>query len=72
MPKKIKNAESKIMDTAEIIFRENGYVKSDMKEIAKHSGVAVGTLYNYWPSKKMLFCDVSKNTGSAYSKKPMK
>jgi len=47
MPKKIKNAESKIMDTAEIIFRENGYVKSDMKEIAKHSGVAVGTLYNY-------------------------
>ncbi|PLX33689.1 MAG: hypothetical protein C0604_03230 [Clostridiales bacterium] len=60
MPKKIKNAESKIMDSAEIIFRENGYVKSDMKEIAKYSGVAVGTLYNYWPSKKMLFCDFSK------------
>jgi len=59
MPKKIKNAETRIMDSAEIIFREKGYVKSDMKEIARHAGVAVGTLYNYWPSKKMLFCDIS-------------
>jgi len=59
MPKKIKNVESRIMDSAEIIFREKGYVKSEIKEIARHSGVAVGTLYNYWPSKKKLFCDVS-------------
>lgn len=60
MPKKIRNAKSRIMESAEIIFRENGYAKSDMKEIAKKSGLAVGTLYNYWPGKKALFCDVSK------------
>ncbi len=60
MPKKIKQAESKIMDSAEIVFREKGYIKADMKEIAKYAGVAVGTLYNYWPSKKLLFGDVSK------------
>ncbi len=60
MPKKIKDAESKIMDAAEIVFREKGYIKADMKEIAKYAGVAVGTLYNYWPSKKLLFGDVSK------------
>lgn len=60
MPKKIKDAESKIMDSAEIVFREMGYIKADMKQIAKYAGVAVGTLYNYWPSKKLLFGDVSK------------
>ncbi|HKL11591.1 MAG TPA: TetR/AcrR family transcriptional regulator, partial [Clostridia bacterium] len=59
MPKKIKGVESRIMDSAKIIFRENGYVKSEIKQIASHSGVAVGTIYNYWPSKKKLFFDVS-------------
>jgi len=60
MPKKIKNVESRIIKSAETVFRDKGYVDADVKEIASHAGVAVGTLYNYWPSKKMLFAHVSR------------
>lgn len=59
MPKLIKDAEARIMESAERIFAENGYEKTDMKQIARAAGVAVGTLYNYWPGKKALYDSVS-------------
>ena len=58
MSKIIENIEVIILETAGRIFSENGYDRSEMKAIAKASGIAVGTLYNYYPNKKTLYKDV--------------
>ncbi len=58
MPKIIKNVEQKILDSANELFQSNGYDEVDMKEISKNAGIAVGTLYNYYPNKKQLFLRV--------------
>lgn len=58
MPRIIENIELTILEAAARTFSENGYNKSEMKVIAKTGGIAVGTLYNYYPNKKMLYRDV--------------
>ena len=58
MPKIIKNIETIILEESANIFSAKGYNGSDMKAIAKACGIAVGTLYNYYPNKKMLYKDV--------------
>lgn len=55
LPKIIKDIEEKILISAMEAFGEYGYAKSDMKKIAAGAGIAVGTLYNYFPNKKELF-----------------
>ena len=55
LPKIIKDIEDKIIFSAMEAFGEYGYAKSDMKKIASGAGIAVGTLYNYFPNKKELF-----------------
>ncbi len=58
LPKIIKDIEDKILFSAIEAFGEYGYAKSDMKKIAAGAGIAVGTLYNYFPNKKELFKNV--------------
>lgn len=58
MPKIIDGIEDKIFISAFNLFAEHGYKKVDMKIIAKESGIAVGTLYNYYPNKQTLFLNV--------------
>lgn len=58
MPKLINDIEERIFLSAFNLFSKYGYKKVDMKIIAKESGVAVGTLYNYHPNKKSLFIHV--------------
>jgi len=55
MPKTIKDLSQKIKDTARETFIERGFDKTDMRYIAKRLNIAVGTLYNYYPSKTELF-----------------
>lgn len=55
MPKIIKNVEETIKNCALELFIYYGYDQVDMKMISKKSGVAVGTLYNYYSSKKILY-----------------
>ncbi|MCY6369235.1 TetR/AcrR family transcriptional regulator [Clostridium ganghwense] len=62
MPKIIKNIEQNIFNAAFDLFGEHGYREVDMKMIAKKVGIAVGTLYNYYPNKKQLFIDVFKKS----------
>ena len=54
MPKIIENARNDILNTAKRHITENGYSKTTMRSIAAACGIAVGTLYNYFPSKDML------------------
>lgn len=58
MPKIIKDIEENILNVAFELFGEHGYKKTDMKMIAKRTGIAVGTLYNYYSNKKQLFIKV--------------
>lgn len=58
MPKIIVDIENRIFEEAKIIFLQKGYHKTDMKTIARACDIAVGTLYNYYPNKKMIYMDV--------------
>jgi AcrR family transcriptional regulator len=55
MPKIIKNIEDKILSAASELFIEQGYDKTDIRQIAGKANIAVGTLYNYYKNKQVLF-----------------
>jgi AcrR family transcriptional regulator len=40
---------------AERVFADKGFVATKMIDVAREAGVAVGTLYNYFPSKETIF-----------------
>jgi AcrR family transcriptional regulator len=58
MPKIIKDLKPHIKEEAMILFTEVGYEKVSMRALAKKVGIAVGTLYNYFPNKEDLYMDV--------------
>ncbi|MDY0290170.1 MAG: TetR/AcrR family transcriptional regulator [Sphaerochaeta sp.] len=58
MPKIIQNIEDRIFLAAKELFYEKGYEHVNMKEIAKRSDMAVGTLYNYFSNKNELYFSV--------------
>lgn len=62
MPKIIENLEEKIFNVALELFGHYGYKNTDMKKISKKVGIAVGTLYNYYPNKRKLFTDILKKS----------
>lgn len=55
MPKVIKNVEEKLIVAAEELFIQEDYDAVNMRKIAKHAGVASGTVYNYFSSKEALY-----------------
>jgi AcrR family transcriptional regulator len=59
--------EARILRAAEVLFgRKRGYSQTSMQEIAKRSKLAVGTLYNYFPSKpQILLAIVARDTDAA-------
>lgn len=62
MPKIIKDVEKTIRSCAKELFIELSYTYVDMKMISNKSGVAVGTLYNYYESKKELYLSILKES----------
>jgi AcrR family transcriptional regulator len=54
LPKARENAERDILESASRLLRSQGYRRTDMRQIARESGVAVGTLYNYYRDKQQL------------------
>lgn len=58
MPKIIENPRQTIMDHARDILYTEGYEKLNMRAVAKKSGVATGTIYNYFPTKHHLIIDM--------------
>ncbi len=43
-------------------FREKGFEKSSMRNIAKNSGITVGNIYRYYKNKESLFSAIIKPT----------
>jgi AcrR family transcriptional regulator len=49
---------SRIIDAALELISEGGYVNAQVAAVAERAGVAVGTVYRYFPSKSDLFAEV--------------
>jgi AcrR family transcriptional regulator len=54
MPKLIEDPIRLILQQARNILYSEGYPELNMRKVAKLSGVSVGTVYNYFPTKKDL------------------
>ena len=54
MPKVIENLRETILQQARSLLLESGYDAFTMRAAAARCGIAVGTLYNYFPSKESL------------------
>jgi AcrR family transcriptional regulator len=62
--KKSRNTEKRrkqILKAALEVFTQKGYAAATMPEIAQAAGVAAGTIYLYYPSKRELFVAVIKD-----------
>lgn len=55
MPKVIAGLPEKILSAAKDLFEPLGYDQVEMNMIAERAGIAVGTIYNYYPTKPQLF-----------------
>jgi AcrR family transcriptional regulator len=53
--------QEQILKSAVEIFSRKGYAAATVPEIARLAGVATGTIYIYYPSKRELFVAVIKN-----------
>ena len=58
MPKIIKDARKSILQAAKTQLLESGYNHFSMRAIASECSIAVGTLYNYFPSKLTMIASV--------------
>ena len=54
MPKIIENPQAIILEHANKILGAEGYGALNMRAIAKSCGIATGTIYNYFPTKRHL------------------
>lgn len=54
MPKIIKDVEQSVFKAVMAVMTTDGIDQLNMKRIAKESGIAVGTLYNYFPDREEL------------------
>ena len=54
MPKKLDNIREKAIAETRKVLDEHGYEMLAMRDIARKCEVAVGTMYNYFPSKEYL------------------
>ncbi len=47
-----------IYNCAKELFSKKGFKDTNISEITKMAGMAIGTFYNYYPSKEKLFMDI--------------
>ena len=58
MPKIIEGAREKILANAKKRLFEYGYQHLSLREVAKESGIATGTIYNYFANKDYLIANI--------------
>lgn len=62
----IKNLREVILDKASNILYNEGYSKLSIRRVAKECDIAVGTIYNYFPTKKDLVVEMMTNFWKEY------
>ncbi|BCL80507.1 TetR family transcriptional regulator [Ktedonobacteria bacterium brp13] len=53
----------RILDAAEVVFGELGYYEASISEITRRAGVAQGTFYIYFHSKREIFVELVEDVG---------
>jgi AcrR family transcriptional regulator len=59
----------RILDAAKDIFFRDGFMASNLDEIAERAGVAKGTLYRYFDSKAQIYLAVLSHKGKLFEAK---
>ena len=54
MPKILDSMRDQLLTAARRQIESSGYAKTTIRSVAAECGIAVGTVYNYFPSKDML------------------
>lgn len=54
----MEDKKTLIYDSAKTLFSMKGFKDTNISEITKKAGMAVGTFYNYYSSKEKLFMDI--------------
>lgn len=54
-PEEYQKREKRITDAALRLLKKKNFSNITMRELAKECGMALGTLFNYYPSKEILF-----------------
>ena len=65
----MSDKQTQLLEASIELFAENGFWNTPTSQIAKHAGVATGTLFNYFPTKEALIDGVFlklKHEQSAY------
>jgi AcrR family transcriptional regulator len=57
--------ERRILKAAEALFAKRGYAGTGMQDIARRARLAVGTLYNYFPSKPEILLAIARRDTAA-------
>jgi len=60
-----QRTRNKLLDAAEQVFGEQGYENASIVEITRTAGVAQGTFYVYFESKKSIFIELVDTLGTA-------
>jgi AcrR family transcriptional regulator len=53
-----KKTREKLIAAGKELFSKKGYYAATSKEIVKQAGVSIGSFYDYFPDKKMLFLEI--------------
>jgi AcrR family transcriptional regulator len=69
MAKKIDGLRKQIIESTQEIIAESGYETLSMRKLSKMLGIAVGTLYNYYPNKQALLLEVLESSWQETFKK---
>ena len=65
MKKKTETKSQAIVDIAAEVFREMGFQRASMSEICRRVGGSKATIYNYFPSKELLFFEVMRQANES-------
>lgn len=58
MPKIQLNVKNRVLESTKKMIADTGNTDFTMRDIAKDCGIALGTIYNYYPSKAELIIDI--------------
>ncbi|MCQ2455481.1 MAG: TetR/AcrR family transcriptional regulator [Clostridia bacterium] len=58
MPKIIKNLQKEILYKSRLFLKEHGFENFTVRAVANECNIAVGTIYNYYPSKESLIANI--------------
>jgi AcrR family transcriptional regulator len=66
LPRIIEDPRELILSEAKKILENEGYSQISIRRVAKECGIAVGTIYNYFPTKKGLIVEMMTDFWEEY------